>query len=55
MEGEYDEIEGISEKTAPLAVGAGADVLVAGSAIFSDGDRTAAIRKIRAAGENLRD
>ena len=38
---------GIDEKTAPLCVQAGADVLVAGSAIFGKKDRAAAIRAIR--------
>lgn len=42
---------GIDDKTAPLAVDAGADVLVAGSAIFGREDRAAAIRGIRAAGD----
>ncbi|GIP32958.1 ribulose-phosphate 3-epimerase [Paenibacillus sp. J2TS4] len=42
---------GINEQTAPLVVEAGADVLVAGSAVFGDRDRAAAIRRIRAAGE----
>lgn len=38
---------GISEKTAPLVVQAGADVLVAGSAIFGQKDRKTAIELIR--------
>jgi ribulose-phosphate 3-epimerase len=41
---------GIDAKTAPLAVAAGADVLVAGSAIFNDHEGiTAAIARLRAA------
>ena len=38
---------GVDEKTAPLCVKAGADVLVAGSAVFGKADRAAAIRTIR--------
>lgn len=38
---------GIDEKTAPLCVQAGADVLVAGSSVFGKADRSAAIRSIR--------
>lgn len=38
---------GIQEKTAPLCVKAGADVLVSGSAVFGKADRAAAIRTIR--------
>ncbi|MBU1240951.1 ribulose-phosphate 3-epimerase [Myxococcota bacterium] len=40
---------GIDPETAPLAVRAGAEMLVAGSAVFSRPDRQAAIRAIRAA------
>jgi ribulose-phosphate 3-epimerase len=41
---------GIDAVTAPLGVAAGANVLVAGSAIFSDGDGvTAAMNRLRAA------
>jgi ribulose-phosphate 3-epimerase len=41
---------GIDATTAPLAVGAGADVLVAGSAIFNDSEGvTAAMERLRAA------
>jgi ribulose-phosphate 3-epimerase len=41
---------GIDVTTAPLAVAAGADVLVAGSAIFNDsGNVTAAMERLRAA------
>jgi ribulose-phosphate 3-epimerase len=41
---------GIDATTAPLAVAAGADVLVAGSAIFNDGEGvTAAMQRLRAA------
>ena len=38
---------GISPKTAPLAVEAGANVLVAGSAVYGAADRAAAIRALR--------
>lgn len=38
---------GITAETAPLVVGAGADVLVAGSAVFGKPDRAAAIARIR--------
>ena len=38
---------GIDERTAPLAVAAGANVLVAGSAIFSRSDPLAAARSLR--------
>lgn len=38
---------GINSKTAPLAVRAGADVLVAGSAVFSRGDVGGAIGELR--------
>lgn len=38
---------GISDKTAPQAVNAGADVLVAGSYIFSAGDRKEAVEKLK--------
>ena len=41
---------GIDATTAPLAVGAGADVLVAGSAIFNDREGViAAMERLRAA------
>jgi ribulose-phosphate 3-epimerase len=41
---------GIDVTTAPLAVAAGADVLVAGSAIFNDSERViAAMERLRAA------
>jgi ribulose-phosphate 3-epimerase len=41
---------GVDATTAPLAVAAGADVLVAGSAIFNDGESvTAAMQRLRAA------
>lgn len=40
---------GISPKTAPSVVAAGADVLVAGNAIFTQPDRAAAIAALRAA------
>ncbi|WP_339315603.1 ribulose-phosphate 3-epimerase [Paenibacillus sp. FSL R10-2734] len=42
---------GVSEATAPLVVGAGADVLVAGNAVFGRSDRAAAILEIRKAAE----
>lgn len=50
-EGFAGEIEidgGINRETAPLAVAAGCDVLVAGSAVFGKSDRAAAIRELRA-------
>jgi ribulose-phosphate 3-epimerase len=40
---------GINEKTAPLAIEAGARVLVAGNAVFNAPDRAAAIRRLRGA------
>lgn len=40
---------GIAEETAPLVCGAGADVLVAGNAVFGRSDRAAAIEAIRKA------
>jgi ribulose-phosphate 3-epimerase len=40
---------GINRETAPRAAAAGADILVAGSAIFHAGDPAAAARKIREA------
>jgi ribulose-phosphate 3-epimerase len=40
---------GIDERTAPVVAGAGADVLVAGSAIFGSDDPLAAARRIRSA------
>jgi ribulose-phosphate 3-epimerase len=43
---------GVSEATAPLVVGAGADVLVAGNAVFGRSDRAAAILEIREAAES---
>ena len=42
---------GIDEKTAPLVVDAGANVLVAGSAVFGKSDRAAAIAGIRMAAD----
>jgi ribulose-phosphate 3-epimerase len=50
-EGWTGEIEidgGINKDTAPLAVAAGVDVLVAGNAVFRRPDRAAAIRELRA-------
>ena len=38
---------GITPSTAPLAVAAGANVLVAGSAVFGQTDRAASIRALR--------
>ena len=38
---------GINAETAPLTVSEGADVLVAGNAIFAEKDRAAAIKKLR--------
>ncbi|KZM53710.1 ribulose-phosphate 3-epimerase [Geobacillus stearothermophilus] len=40
---------GVNAKTAPLCVEAGANVLVAGSAIYNEADRAAAIRALREA------
>lgn len=40
---------GINQETAPLVAQAGADILVAGSAVFGASDRKSAIEKIRAA------
>lgn len=40
---------GINAETAPLAVAAGADVLVAGSAIFGDGEVAANVKRLQAA------
>jgi ribulose-phosphate 3-epimerase len=45
---------GITPQTAPLAAGAGADVLVAGSAVFKDSDYAGNISAIRAAAETAR-
>lgn len=45
---------GINEDTAALAVSAGADVLVAGSAIFGRTDRARAIQTLRQRGEGAR-
>jgi ribulose-phosphate 3-epimerase len=42
---------GINGQTARLAAEAGADVLVAGTAVFGEANRAEAIRKIRSAGE----
>ncbi|MGN7763651.1 ribulose-phosphate 3-epimerase [Paenibacillus sp. 22594] len=42
---------GIAAETAPLVARAGADVLVAGNAVFGCSDRTAAIKAIREAAE----
>ena len=41
---------GINPDTAPRAVAAGADILVAGTAVFGAPDATVAIRRLRAAG-----
>ena len=38
---------GINEKNAPLAIAAGANVLVAGSSVFKASDRRAAISALR--------
>ncbi len=42
---------GIDPATAPLAVDAGANVLVAGSAVFGRGDRAEAVRELRIAAD----
>jgi len=44
---------GIDQKTAPLVVSAGARILVAGSAIFGQPDRQAAMESIRSAVSSL--
>ncbi len=49
-EGEIEIDGGIDEETAPLATAAGAEVLVAGTAVFGREDRAAAIRAIRTHG-----
>lgn len=43
---------GINAQTAPIVAKAGANVLVAGSAVFGQADRSAAIAQIRAAAES---
>ncbi len=51
----YIEIDGgITAQTAPLVVEAGANVLVAGSAVFGQKDRREAIGNIKKSAENLR-
>src|SRR5437763_7475806 len=45
---------GIDEKTAPAVVSAGANILVAGSAVFGHEDRTAAMEPMRASVTTLR-
>ena len=45
---------GINEKTAPLVVEAGANVLVAGAAVFKDGNYKENIDAIRAAAQRVR-
>ena len=40
---------GITDKTAPLARRAGADVFVAGTAVFGDADRVEAVHRLRTA------
>ena len=47
--GEVEIDGGINERTAPLAIEAGTDILVAGSAIFGRPDRAAAIAGLRGA------
>ena len=47
-QGEVEIDGGINRETAPLAIEAGCDVLVAGSAVFGKADRAAAIRDLRA-------
>ena len=42
---------GVNLKTAPLAAGAGANILVAGSAVFNAADMTSAIAELKAAAE----
>jgi ribulose-phosphate 3-epimerase len=45
---------GLNATTLPSCAAAGADVLVAGSAVFGASDRARAIRELRAAGEDAR-
>lgn len=45
---------GINQQTAPLVTAAGADVLVAGSAVFGQSDPSAAMQAIRVAGMQTR-
>jgi ribulose-phosphate 3-epimerase len=45
---------GVDEKTAPVVVGAGATILVAGSAVFGREDRRAAMQSIRDAVQTLK-
>ena len=40
---------GVDKDTAPVCIDAGADVLVAGSAVFGKKDRTEAVRLLRGA------
>jgi len=47
FEGEISIDGGIAEATAPLAIDAGVDVMVAGTAVFGQADRKAAIRTLR--------
>ena len=42
---------GVNEETAPLVADSGADVLVAGNAIFAKSDRAAAIAALRMAAD----
>ncbi len=44
---------GITAETAPLVVKAGANVLVAGSAIFKGGDHAANIKALRGAASSI--
>jgi len=48
-EGEVEIDGGIDPTTAPCAIEAGCDVLVAGTAVFGQADRAAAIRRLRGA------
>ena len=47
FQGEISIDGGIAEATAPLAIQAGVDVMVAGTAVFGQADRKAAIRVLR--------
>ncbi len=50
----YIEIDGgINPDNAPLARAAGADVIVAGTAIFGDPDPVAAVGRLRAAADGV--
>jgi ribulose-phosphate 3-epimerase len=45
---------GIDARTAPVVVAAGASILVAGSAVFGQDDRSAAMESIRSAVSSMK-